>query len=72
MYGKQSDIVPIIATGINVTISIGGKNLPPVLLTPVANLQPVSKTPELLVSKFAAGVVDTSGAPRLANISENF
>jgi hypothetical protein len=30
-------------------------------LTPVANLPPVSTTLEKLVSKFAAGVVDTGG-----------
>ncbi len=49
-------------------------NLPPVLLTPVANsppvsvtqvanLPPVSTTLAKLVEKFAAGVVDTGGAP---------
>jgi hypothetical protein len=37
--------------------------VPPVLLTPVANLQQVSTTPPVPVAKFAAGVVDTSGAP---------
>jgi hypothetical protein len=35
--------------------------LPPVLLTPVANLQQVSRTQGELVAKFAAGVVDTGG-----------
>ena len=30
-------------------------------MTPVANLPPVSSTLAKLVSKFAAGVVDTSG-----------
>ncbi len=33
----------------------------PVSLTLVANLPPVSTTPAVLVAKFAAGVVDTSG-----------
>ncbi len=47
-------------------------NLPPVSLTPVANLPPVSTTLAKLVAKFAAGVVDTGGAPLLANISANF
>jgi hypothetical protein len=44
---------------------------PPMLLTPVANLPLVSTTPAVylyfvpavLVAKFAAGVVDTGGAP---------
>jgi hypothetical protein len=36
-------------------------NLPPVLLTPVANLSSVSTTLVKLVTKFAAGVVDTGG-----------
>ena len=35
--------------------------MPPVFLTPVANLPPVSTTLVKLVAKFAAGVVDTSG-----------
>jgi hypothetical protein len=35
--------------------------LPPVSLTPVANLPPVSTTLGKLVAKFAAGVVDTGG-----------
>jgi hypothetical protein len=38
-------------------------NLPPVSLTPVANLPPVSTTQAKLGAKFAAGVVDTGGAP---------
>jgi hypothetical protein len=38
-------------------------NLLSVLLTPVANLPPVSTTLAKLVGKFAAGVVDTSCAP---------
>ena len=37
--------------------------LPPVSLTPVANLPPVSTTLAKFVEKFAAGVVDTGGAP---------
>jgi hypothetical protein len=36
-------------------------NLPPVLLTSVENLPPVSTTQGVLVDKFAAGVVDTGG-----------
>ncbi len=35
--------------------------MPPVSLTPVANLPPVSTTQGELVAKFAAGVVDTGG-----------
>ncbi len=35
--------------------------LPPVLLTPVVNLPPVSTALVKLVAKFAAGVVDTGG-----------
>jgi hypothetical protein len=35
-------------------------------------LPPVSTTPVVPEEKFAAGVVDTGGAPSLANISENF
>jgi hypothetical protein len=60
--------------------------LPPVSLTPVANLPPVSTTLLKLVAKkkfaagvvvdtggnFAAGVVDTGGQPLAANISANF
>ena len=38
-------------------------NLPLVLFTLVANLPPVSTTPAELLAKFAAGVVDTGGAP---------
>jgi hypothetical protein len=38
----------------------------------VANLPPESTTLAKLVAKFAAGVVDTGGAPLLANISANF
>jgi hypothetical protein len=43
-------------------VDIGG-NLPPVLLTPVANLRQVSTTLAKMVEKFATGVVETSGAP---------
>jgi hypothetical protein len=46
--------------------------MPLVLLTPVANLPPVSTIQAELVAKFAASVVDTGGAPLLANISANF
>ncbi len=46
-------------------------NFPPVSLTPVANLPPVATTLGKLVAKFTAAVVDTSGAPWLANISAN-
>ncbi len=35
--------------------------MPPVSLTPVANLPPVSTKLGKLVAKFAAGVVDTGG-----------
>jgi hypothetical protein len=35
--------------------------LQPVLLTPVANLPPISTTPAKLVAIFAAGVVYTGG-----------
>jgi hypothetical protein len=41
-------------------------------LTAVANLPPVSTTLAKLVEQFAIGVVDTGGAPFLANISANF
>jgi hypothetical protein len=37
--------------------------LPPASLTPAVNLPPVSTTQGELVAKFAAGVVDTGGAP---------
>ncbi len=36
--------------------------LPPVLLTPVANLPPVSTMLAKMEEKFATGVVDTAGA----------
>ncbi len=38
----------------------------------MANLPPVSTTLAKLVAKFATSVVDTGGAPGLANISSNF
>jgi hypothetical protein len=41
-------------------------NLPPVSLTPVANMhryQPVSTTPKVPVAEFATSVVDINGAP---------
>jgi hypothetical protein len=47
-------VFPLFATG---DVDNGG-NLPPVPLTPAANL-PVSTTLVKLVAKFAAGVVDT-------------
>ncbi len=55
--------------------------MPPLSLTPVANLPPVSITLAKLVEKFAASVVDTggkfagvdtSGTPSLANNYANF
>ncbi len=52
-------------------IDIGGK-LPPVSTTPVENWPMVSTTPVVLSAKFATVVVETDGAPSLANISENF
>jgi hypothetical protein len=42
--------------------------LPPVSLTPVANLPPVSTTLAKLVEKFAAGVVDTGSNFAAANL----
>ncbi len=50
-------LCPLFATGVADT---SGK-LPPVSLTPVANLPPVSTTLGKLVAKFATGVVDTGG-----------
>jgi hypothetical protein len=50
-------LFPLFATGV---VDTGGK-LPPVSLTSVANLPPVSTTLGKLVAKFAAGVVDTGG-----------
>ncbi len=52
-------LFPLFAAGV---VDTGGK-LPPVLLTPVANLPPVSTTLEKLVAKFAIGVIDTGGKP---------
>ncbi len=57
--------------------------MPPVSLTPLVNLPPVSTTLAKLVAKFAPGVVntdgkfaagvfDTGGAPCLTNITANF
>jgi hypothetical protein len=61
-------LFPLFAAGV---IDTGGK-LPPVSLTPAANLPPVSTILAKLVAKFATGVIDTGGAPLLANISANF
>jgi hypothetical protein len=48
------------------------QNVPPVLLIPVANLPPVSLIPAATCHRCqATGVVDTGGAPLLANISAN-
>jgi hypothetical protein len=52
-------LFPLFAT---VVIYIGD-NLPPVSLTPMANLPPVSTTLAKMVEKFTAGVVDTGGSP---------
>ncbi len=46
--------------------------LPPVSLTLVANLPPVSTAPTVPVAKFTVGVVDMGDAHCLANISVNF
>jgi hypothetical protein len=48
--------------------------LPPVLLTPVVNLPPVSTTLAKLVEKFAAGVADTGGkvAAGVVDTGSNF
>jgi hypothetical protein len=43
-------------------------NLPPVSLTPVANLPPVSTTLAKMVEKFATGVVDSGGAKKFETI----
>jgi hypothetical protein len=43
-----------------------------VSLTPVENLPPVSTTPAVPMAKFATVVVDTGGAPLLANIPRIF
>ncbi len=46
-----------------VIVTTPAANLSLVSLTPVANLPPVSTTLVKLVAKFAAGDVDTGGAP---------
>jgi hypothetical protein len=80
LQGVSSLILfPLYATGIVDTT--GGKfttgvvdtsgNFPPILLTLVANLSPVSTTPAVQVAKFATSVVDTGGAPGLLNIFAN-
>ncbi len=58
----------LFATGVNNTsgkfaagVVDTGSNLPPVSLTPAANLLSVSTAQGELVAKFAAGVVDTGG-----------
>jgi hypothetical protein len=59
LYGVSSLILSqLFATGV-----VTGGNLTPVLLTPAANLPPVSTKPDVTVAKFVAGVVDTGGAP---------
>jgi hypothetical protein len=61
------------AAGVKPPVSLTpAANLPPVSLTPVANLPPVTTTQGKMVAKFATDVVDTGGAPWLANISANF
>jgi hypothetical protein len=84
MSTAQGELVAKFASGV---VDTGGKFatgvVPPVSLTPVANLSPVSTAQGELVAKFASGVVDTGGkfatgvvdiggAPWLANISANF
>ena len=44
--------------------------MPPVSLTPVANLPPVSTTQGELVAKFATGVIATGGKSPVANLRE--
>jgi hypothetical protein len=62
-------LFPLIAIGVNNIDGVAAGvvdtsgSLPPALLTPAANLPPVSTTQAELVAKFAAGVVDTGGAP---------
>jgi hypothetical protein len=60
LKSQQLDIVPIILPPVSLTPVA---NLPPVSLTPLANSPLVSKTQAKLVAKFAAGVVDTGGVP---------
>jgi hypothetical protein len=58
-------LFPLFATGVLVKFAAGvvdtGGKLQLVSLTPVANLPPVSTTLVNLVAKFAAGFVDTGG-----------
>ncbi len=63
-------LFPLFAAGFVDT----GSKLPPLLLTPAANLPLVSTTLAKLVAKFAAGVVDTSGkfAAEAVETSGNF
>jgi hypothetical protein len=71
LRSQQPDIIPILfAAGIVDTRSklpplslTPAANLLPVSLTLVANLPPLSTTLAKLVAKFATGVVDTGGAP---------
>jgi hypothetical protein len=51
----------VVETGGNLPLASLTPALPPVSLTPVANLPPVSTTQGELVAKSAAGVVDTVG-----------
>ncbi len=78
---QQSDNVSIICHATSVVVICRRcqqhRRYKSVLLTPVANLPPVSPTTALPVAKFAASVVDTGGkfatsAPSLVNISVNF
>jgi hypothetical protein len=43
-------------------------NLPPVTLTPMPNLPPVSTTSALLMAKFAACVVNTDGKFAISDV----
>jgi hypothetical protein len=70
LLSQQPNIVPIISHRCCCTIGklppvslTPAANLLPASLTPVANLPPVSTTLAKLVAKFAAGVLDTDGAP---------
>jgi hypothetical protein len=58
-------LFPLFATGgkLPLVLLTPAANLLPVSLTPVANLPLVSTTLARLVAKFAAGVVETGGAP---------
>jgi hypothetical protein len=53
-------LTPFVAAGVT---DIGGGDTRAGIVTPVANLPPVSTTQAKLVAKFATGVVDTGGAP---------